>query len=319
MGAEEIKSTDDMERTDSFSAAPFLSAAALKAAPETFHPILICMAGEARGQRYRLQRRETIMGRSRSCDVHLTDGGTSRSHCRITWENWDRTRETPMCYVEDLGSRNGTELNGVIIKGRMQLTERDRITIGRTILGFFLRDTEELLQDESLYVNATRDALTGLDNRYQMLSHLKHYMALASRRQIDLCLLLIDVDHFKSVNDTHGHPIGDVALQHLAGVLSRCSRESDLVARWGGEEFAISTPDSTLPNALRFAERLRQTVQDSPLVVGDLTIKMTISVGVALLGETDTLQVFFDKADKALYEAKQGGRNRVVSADLPVA
>jgi diguanylate cyclase (GGDEF)-like protein len=259
-----------------------------------------------------------VVGRSRACEIYLTDGGTSRSHCRIVWENWDRSREAPICHLEDLGSRNGTELNGVLIKGKVQLTERDRITIGRTILGFFLRDTEELLQDESLYVNATRDALTGLDNRYQMLSHLKHYMALASRRSLDLCLLLIDVDHFKGINDRFGHPVGDEALKHLAGVLTRCSRESDLVARWGGEEFAISTPDSNLASALRYAERLRQTVQDTPLVTGDLTISMTISIGVAMLGECDTLHHFFDKADKALYTAKQGGRNRVISAGEPV-
>jgi two-component system cell cycle response regulator len=311
---DEIQNTDDMERTDSFSAAPFLSASALKAAPETFHPILICMAGESRGQRFRLQRRDTVIGRSRSCEIYLTDGGTSRNHCRISWENWDRARESPQCFVEDLGSRNGTELNGVLIKGRVSLTERDRITIGRTILGFFLRDTEELMQDESLYVNATRDALTGLDNRYQMLSHLKHYMALASRRALELCLLLIDVDHFKRINDTYGHPVGDEALKHLAGILSRCSRESDLVARWGGEEFAISTPDSSFENSLRFAERLRQTVQDTPLVTGDLTIPMTVSIGVAALGEGETLHQFFDKADKALYEAKQNGRNRVIAS-----
>ncbi|MBI1293176.1 diguanylate cyclase [bacterium] len=314
-----VRGPNTRERTDSFSAAPFLAAAALKAAPETFHPILICMAGESRGQRFRLQRRDTIIGRSRSCEIYLTDGGTSRQHSRITWENWDRSRENPVCYVEDMGSRNGTELNGVLIRGRVQLTERDRITIGRTILGFYLRDTEELLQDESLYVNATRDALTGLDNRYQMLSHLKHYMALASRRTLDLGLLLIDVDHFKNINDRFGHPIGDEALQHLAGILSRCSRESDLVARWGGEEFAVSTPDTTLATAIRYAERLRQTVQDTPLVTGDQEIKMTISVGVAMLGEMDTLHSFFEKADKALYEAKQSGRNRVISAAIPPA
>jgi diguanylate cyclase (GGDEF)-like protein len=307
-----------MERTDSFSAAPFVTAPALKSAPETFHPILICMAGENRGARFRLQRRETVIGRSRSCDIHLSDGGTSRNHAKIIWENWDRPRETPICYLEDIQSRNGSELNGVTIHGRVLLTERDRITIGRTILGFFLRDSEELMQDESLYLNATRDALTGLDNRYQMLSHLRHYMALAARRSLDLCLLLIDIDHFKRINDHYGHSVGDEALRHLAGILARSSRESDLVARWGGEEFAISTPDNSIESAVQFAERLRRAIAENPLRTPNFEIHITASFGVASLRETDTLHMFFDRADKALYEAKRQGRNRVVSsADLP--
>jgi diguanylate cyclase (GGDEF)-like protein len=308
---------EEIERTDSFNSSVFQAASALKAAPETFHPILICMSGEVRGQRFRLQREETILGRSRACEVHLNDGGTSRQHARIVWENFDRNRETPICHLEDLGSRNGTELNGVPVRGRVLLTERDRITVGRSIFGFFLRDTEELMHDESLYLNATRDALTGLDNRYQMLSHLKHYMALANRRTLDLCLLLIDVDHFKRINDDYGHNVGDDALRHLAALLARNSRESDLVARWGGEEFAVSVPDSNLESALRHAERIREAIEAAPLGTANFTVRMSVSIGVAVLHPGDSLQAFFDRADKALYEAKRSGRNRVVSSEGP--
>src|SRR5690606_21225986 len=137
----------------------------------------------------------------------------------ITYENHAERNEVPSCYVEDLQSRNGTELNGAPLNKKVPLCERDRIKIGRTVLGFFFRDDEELIQEETLYNSATKDMLTGIDNRHQMISHVKHYLALSNRREMAFCLLLIDVDHFKKVNDTYGHHIGDQALIHLAAIL----------------------------------------------------------------------------------------------------
>ncbi|CAN5417416.1 GGDEF domain-containing protein [soil metagenome] len=308
--------TENIERTDSFSSVS--QVAAQKTAPETFHPILICMSGAHRGCRYKIEDASTVIGRSRETDIQISDAGASRRHSEILYENFDNPRQRPICYIQDMGSRNGTELNGKRVHERAAMSERDRITIGRTIFGFFFRDSEELLQDESLYENATRDSLTGLDNRLQMLSHLKHYIALGSRRPLDLCLLLLDIDRFKLVNDTYGHQVGDEALRHLSRLLLNCSRESDLVARWGGEEFAISVPDNSLESARLYAERLRYAVESSPLTVGDITLSMTVSIGVTELRKEDTLRTFFERSDRALYQAKAAGRNKVVVATEPM-
>src|SRR5690606_32297528 len=121
------------------------------------HPVLISMAGAQRGLRFPINKHETILGRSRNCDFQLNDPGSSRQHIRITYENHAERNEVPSCYVEDLQSRNGTELNGAPLNKKVPLCERDRIKIGRTVLGFFFRDDEELIQEETLYNSATKD------------------------------------------------------------------------------------------------------------------------------------------------------------------
>ncbi|MCB2154732.1 GGDEF domain-containing protein [bacterium] len=286
--------------------------------PETFRPVLICLGGPAKGQRKSLHKPQIVIGRSTSVDWALNDPTASRMHTKIEYENYDKPTEMPCCYIEDLGSRNGTEVNGRQIDARIQLEEHDRLLIGSSLIGFFVRDEGELRHDESLYESATRDVLTGLDNRRQLLAHMKHHLARTGRLGIQLSFLLLDLDHFKEVNDQHGHDVGDEALCHVANILKQGCRESDLVARWGGEEFAICLPDTGNDEALTLAERLRKSVASSELGVGSKTLRFTISIGGASYRKGDDSISIFQRADRMLYKAKNAGRNCVEFNDETV-
>jgi two-component system cell cycle response regulator len=160
------------------------------------------------------------------------------------------------------------------------------------------------------------DPLTGAFNRRYLEAHLSKLAARCRAGQKSLAILMIDLDHFKEVNDTHGHATGDHVLQEIVNRITLGLRPSDLVARMGGEEFAVIMPDSDLAAALNIAERLRKRIKETPIETPESTapIAITISIGIAvMLPETgeDTHGVF-KRADAALYEAKKAGRNRVV-------
>lgn len=282
-------------------------------------PTLSCLSGNQRGMRHRLDSRETVLGRSRDVELRIDDMQASRRHILITYENLDQPDDPPVCFVQDLNSRNGTELNGTPLTGRTRLNDSDRITIGQTVLGFFLHDEAELRQHESLYRRATRDPLTGLYNRQQIDTQLRRQIEDSLKRGSDFCFLILDIDKFKAINDTHGHAVGDQALRHVAQVLERNRRLSDFLARWGGEEFAIALPGVAVSAALIQAERLRASIEQSPLVEGDLSLPMTVSIGLSPLLAGDTPDSLFQRADECLYRAKETGRNRVVAFEVTVA
>jgi diguanylate cyclase (GGDEF)-like protein len=157
------------------------------------------------------------------------------------------------------------------------------------------------------------DALTGCLNRRALESRLKSDWRLAKRRGTHIALAAIDLDHFKQINDTRGHPVGDIVLQQLAGIMKSTARDTDAVARFGGDEFVILLPDTGWQGALTFAERLRRRVDDFTFGPPGSPMTLTISVGVALARGTDPLspEELLKEADRSLYKAKQQGRNRV--------
>ena len=157
------------------------------------------------------------------------------------------------------------------------------------------------------------DALTGCMNRRALESRLKSDWRLAKRRGTHIALAAIDLDHFKQINDTRGHPVGDVVLQQLAGIMKSTARDTDAVARFGGDEFVILLPDTGWQGALTFAERLRRRVDDFTFGPPGSPMTITISVGVALARGTDPIspEELLKEADRSLYKAKQQGRNRV--------
>ncbi|MDP1785389.1 MAG: diguanylate cyclase [Sulfuricurvum sp.] len=163
---------------------------------------------------------------------------------------------------------------------------------------------------QALEKTATHDFLTQLYNRNFFFSQINHITADAVRQNKPYGILMIDIDHFKKVNDTYGHHAGDVAIQHVAMILKKIARSSDYCIRWGGEEFLILIPHSTASEITAFSERLRAAMEKSTVVVEDekLTFKITISIG-GLVGLSETHKNMILQADTLLYEAKNSGRN----------
>jgi diguanylate cyclase (GGDEF)-like protein len=163
---------------------------------------------------------------------------------------------------------------------------------------------------------ARTDPLTGLSNRRSLIEQLDVILANASRHQFPVCVLMIDVDHFKRINDTYGHRAGDQAIRHVAGLLAAHRREGDLLARWGGEEFLAVLPYSKLRDGLNAARRLCQLVEAASLELesGSEPLTMRVSIGVALAGD-DSTDALIDRADLGLYDAKAAGRNTVRTVD----
>jgi two-component system cell cycle response regulator len=162
---------------------------------------------------------------------------------------------------------------------------------------------------------AVTDPLTGLYNRRYMESQTAILVEHAANRGKTLAVVVLDVDHFKSVNDNHGHDVGDRVLQELANRLRSCVRSVDLICRMGGEEFVVVLPDAGMEVALKVAERIRRVVGAKPFCAGarSATLHVTVSLGVALIeSPKDTMEEIVKRADDALYRAKREGRNRVI-------
>lgn len=160
-------------------------------------------------------------------------------------------------------------------------------------------------------ITASKDPLTGVNNRNMMESTIQREIDLARRHDIPLSLICADIDHFKSVNDTYGHAMGDEVLKHVVRGIQQCVRSTDVVFRYGGEEFVILLSNTGEQGGFRLAERIRQNIARTGCRYGQKTIYVTLSAGVHSLGPQDSYQDLFNLADTALYQAKNGGRNQV--------
>jgi len=166
---------------------------------------------------------------------------------------------------------------------------------------------------------AATDGLTGLFNRRYLDGALERELARADRNSSSLALLLLDIDHFKSFNDTYGHAMGDLVLKKVATTLQRCLRQADVLARFGGEEFVVLLPQVGERGAVESAERIRVALERSGIHPGGPRKQLTVSIGLAMLRDhADSSEALLRAADEALYRAKDAGRNRVVVAQAPV-
>jgi len=165
--------------------------------------------------------------------------------------------------------------------------------------------------EEKMHEKAMTDSLTGVSNRVHFHIRATTEVARARRESQPICLLLIDVDHFKRVNDRYGHETGDTVLRQVAKVMQAGLREIDVLARWGGEEFLIMLPGSSLERSAEISKRLRDAIAAQRFEAGAEAISVTISVGVAILGNKEDMNAAIGRADKALYSSKASGRNRV--------
>jgi diguanylate cyclase (GGDEF)-like protein len=269
--------------------------------------MLTVIAGPHAGRAYSLAPGETVLGRGREAHVFIDDAGASRSHARVL------ATEDGRYLLEDLRSRNGTFVGGLRVE-RVELNSGDRIAIGSGItLSFAILDAQAERMAHQLYESSVRDALTQAHNRRYLVERLGSEIAYARRHRAPLSLIMFDVDHFKNINDTHGHLTGDDVLREVAALVQRMIRAEDIFARYGGEEFVVLARGIGHGNAGRFAERLRGAVER--LTIGSGGVKVTISVGYAALDELGegqrTPEGLLRLADARLYGAKSAGRNRV--------
>jgi len=266
---------------------------------------LTCLTGTLSGQLFKVQKGQLVIGRSPHAELRLDDDGISRNHARIR-------SETNRAWIEDMESRNGTFVNGERITASVELKDGDKVQVGRgTVLRFGFQDALDESFHENLLSSALRDGLTKLFNKRYLMDRLDSELKFALRHETSLSLLLLDIDHFKKVNDTHGHLAGDAVLANLAQVLGRAVRNEDVVARFGGEEFAIILRAIGIDPAVQMAERLRRLVELTSAGTG--AYKATVSIGVAGLPSSvvKTPEQLVEAADRALYKAKAEGRNCV--------
>lgn len=171
---------------------------------------------------------------------------------------------------------------------------------------------EELLSTrDELERQAITDSLTGLFNRRRIFQVIQQEISRYERHHRPFCLLLLDIDHFKKVNDTFGHSVGDEALRSFADILKNMGRQQDVVARTGGEEFCILLPEVNCEEAGQAAERLRQIIARAPLDLAGYSVSITASIGIAEVEANERADSIYQRADMALYKAKANGRNRV--------
>ncbi len=217
-------------------------------------------------------------------------------------------------WAVDDNSTNGTYVNDDQIVREQPLSNGDRIKVGPTIFKYLSGFDVEAQYHEEIYRMTIIDGLTQAHVKRYLLEALEKEIIRARRHARDLVFLMFDIDHFKKINDYHGHLAGDYVLKELARIVQGRIRRDEVFARYGGEEFAIVLPETALEGARALAEGLREKVEESRFVFQNESIQVTVSVGVAMLADSDrTSTELIKRADEKLYEAKRGGRNRVVA------
>jgi len=246
---------------------------------------------------------EVVLGREPGCALRLPADDVSRRHARIAPAGDGHL-------VEDLGSTNGTFVNGEAVSAR-RLASGDRIRVGSFVARYAAAGDAAGRELEALAALARRDPLTGLANRRALEEALAREVGRAARDGAPLAVVALDVDHFKRVNDAHGHAAGDAVLAAVAARAAEALRAGDLLARIGGEEFAALLPGATLEAAAEVAERVRARIGAAPVPAGEARLAVTVSAGVAALAPAEDGAALLARADARLYAAKRAGRDRV--------
>ncbi len=278
-------------------------------------PALVFLSGELIAVPIPLEREKVILGRSLGADVRINDTKVSRKHATITTVVNQKTQTTEYV-LTDFGAKNGTYLNGQKIAQEI-LQNGDKITIGDHILRFDLLDEIDREYQRQIHRLISHDDLTGLLSSRSFFSELRLEAARAKRDNRSFCVLMMDIDYFKLVNDTYGHLTGSKTLEEIGGLIINRMRSGDAAARFGGEEFAAFLLDAEVAQAIVAAERIRCEIDAHSFSVikqGKASEKhhVTISIGIASFpaDSTDPIELV-EMADSALYRAKREGRNRV--------
>lgn len=267
---------------------------------------LVVIAGVSIGEKIALAKDRYVIGRQTDSDICFDDDLVSRRHAEIV-KSPDGT-----VILRDLESRNGTYCNERKVTART-LKDGDLIRIGGSVLKYLAPDSAESVYVSVMSERARLDGLTGLLNRRTFDERLQRIFLRCRDLREPLSVALVDVDHFKRVNDQWGHPAGDAVLKEIAAQLNDTFRPTDLLARYGGEELGLILPYTNEQEAVVVGERVRNHVGSREVMFQQCRIRVTISVGVAQLADDlETPEVLLSRADKALYAAKQQGRNRTI-------
>jgi two-component system cell cycle response regulator len=267
--------------------------------------VLIYPPGPLLGKRFALEEPTLYIGRGQDCQIQVDLDSVSRQHAKIR-------KRGPSILIEDQKSTNGTYVNEEPVQ-RATLNHGDLVQVGNTIFKFLHGGNIEADYHEAIYRMTIIDGLTGAHNKRFLLDFLEREVARCVRYRRPLSLVIFDLDHFKRINDQHGHLTGDHVLRELTRRVQGRIRKEELLARYGGEEFVVVLPEAGHRGAMEFAEQLRQLVAADPVEFEGDVIEIAISVGVATIdGEGVDVHSFLKMADENLYRAKHAGRNCVV-------
>jgi two-component system cell cycle response regulator len=272
-------------------------------------PCLVQFSGQELGRPFFLSKDVNTIGRQPRTDIRLNEQKVSRSHARILV----RGRQ---CWLEDLKSSNGTYINKIRISQPQVLNDGDLITIGAASFKFFAAGNAEQIFYDEIYRKATIDEKTGVFNDKFLASALRSELETSLSFGRPMSIIIIDLDHFKKVNDTYGHLFGDHVLKISAEIFSRCIRKNDILCRYGGEEFVVVLPETDLKTSIKLANRIRTNLADFVFTIRNgqqrVNHQQTLSAGVATISpKLASVTGLLKSADAKLYEAKHGGRNRV--------
>ena len=226
-----------------------------------------------------------------------------------------KTKEIPVIFItavaDEISIERAYEVGGIDYVTKPFKPKELRARIKRELQLQTL--IQELAQSKKeLERLAVTDALSGLYNRHYFSQVSEEFLLLAKRNKSVMSVVILDIDHFKKINDRYGHGVGDSVIKHIAKILKNVTRKSDIVCRWGGEEFLILLPETDVTGAYTIAENIRKSIEQSRVVIDDdLKIEYRVSLGVSVVDSEAGIDKAINDADRALYEAKNLGRNHV--------
>jgi len=282
------------------------------------HPGLVVIQGREIGREYRLRRCIMILGRDEDVHLRLPDEGVSRRHAMVEL-TWDDDRRVGRTVIRDLGSTNGTLVNGERVVSA-QLREGDKIRLGDTILKFVLQDDLDARFHQEVHNRIAYDQLTGLLTKEFLYLAMETELKRCGKYGLPMAVLMMDLDHFKQVNDGYGHLMGSHVLSEVGGLIQQGLRSTDVSARYGGDEFVAYMSEVSLKGGAQAAHRIRSAVEAHSFTRTDesgrtTSLRLTLSLGVSAFPRHGaSLEALVAAADAALYRAKESGRNRVCVA-----
>ena len=267
-------------------------------------PCLVIISGDEMGRRFELGKQEVSIGRADDCTICVNTDQVSRRHATVQ-------HVLGRYYIVDMRSTNGTFVNEQKVD-RAKLVDGDQIRVGKAVIKYTESHVEQRYFEHAFNM-ASMDALTGAFNKRYFDESFGKEILRAHQMRSPLSIVIFDIDHFKKINDTYGHPAGDAVLKNVAGAVTAQLREGDGLFRVGGEEFVLLLSATPKDTAVQAAEALRGLIEALITDFSGTRIVATLSLGVAQLREGEQPAALYQRADERLYGAKRGGRNRVVA------